>query len=108
MDAQGIAKGFLSLTDPGVLPWPVDEQAAVARRANEYTAELVAHWPERFGNFASLPLPDVAASLAEMEYAFDTLDADGIVVLSNYGDSYLGDPVFEPIWAESIGAQRWS
>lgn len=100
MDAQGIAKGFLSLTDPGVLPWPEAEQAGVARRVNEYTTDLAARWPDRFGNFVALPLPDVDAALAELTHAFDILGADGVVLFSNYGDRYLGDPAFGPVWEE--------
>ena len=100
MDAQGIAKGFLSLTDPGVLPWPAERHADVARAVNEYTAGLVSRWPERFGNLATLPLPDVGAEIAEASYAFDTIGADGVVLFSNYNDAYLGDPVFEPLWHE--------
>jgi 6-methylsalicylate decarboxylase len=36
----------------------------MARRVNEYKAELVREWPDRFGCFATLPLPDVQGSLA--------------------------------------------
>ena len=52
-------------------------------------------WPKRFGFFATLPLPDVEAALAEISYTLDTLHADGIVLLSNYTGIYLGDPRFD-------------
>jgi predicted TIM-barrel fold metal-dependent hydrolase len=100
MDAHGIATGMLSLTAPGFTGWPDSELGSAARQVNDYTAGLVAKWPNRFGNFAILPLPDLDASLNEASYAFDTLNADGVVVFSNYGDRYLGDPFFEPLWAE--------
>jgi predicted TIM-barrel fold metal-dependent hydrolase len=70
------------------------------RQVNEYTAGLVAKWPERFGNFAVLPLPDIDAALEEVAFALDTLHADGVVVFSNYGERYLGDPFLGPLWAE--------
>ena len=100
MNFRNIAKGILSLTAPGILNWSGDERPSIARRVNEYTAELVSRWPERFGNFATLPLPDVDAALAEVSHALDTLAADGMILLSNYGDRFLGDPLFEPLWAE--------
>jgi len=34
----------------------------MARRVNEYTADLVAKRPDRFGNFVTVPLPDVDGS----------------------------------------------
>ena len=100
MDSRGIAIGILSLTAPGLGAWPADERRDVARRVNEYTAGLSSTWPARFGNFATLPLPDMDGALEEAAYALDTLGADGIVLLSSYEDRYLGDPFFEPLWQE--------
>ena len=42
---------------------------------------------------ACLPLPDVDATLEEIDYALGTLGLDGVVLLTNYGDGevYLGD-----------------
>jgi aminocarboxymuconate-semialdehyde decarboxylase len=72
----------------------------MARRVNEYTADLVAKRPDRFGNFATLPVPDVDGALRELEHALDTLRADGVILLANYAGKYLGDAAFEPLWAE--------
>src|SRR3984893_14238637 len=99
MDSQQIATGILSLTAPGVARWYKMERREMARRVNEYTADLVAKRPERFGNFATLPLPDVEGAIRELEYALDTLRADGVILLANYGQKYLGDKAFEPLWA---------
>ncbi|MFF9884421.1 amidohydrolase family protein [Streptomyces eurythermus] len=46
------------------------------------------------------PLPDVDAAVAEAVHALDTLHADGVVLMSNARGRYLGDPDFEPLWAE--------
>ncbi|WP_046168183.1 amidohydrolase family protein [Chromobacterium vaccinii] len=100
MNSQGIATGALSLTAPGVQGWSGQSKRDMARRVNEYTAGLVEHRPDRFGNFATVPLPDIEGSLREIEFAFDALKADGVVLLSNYRGQYLGDPAFEPVWAE--------
>lgn len=100
MDGQGIRKGILSLTAPGVSGWRAAERQQMGRRVNEYGAELIARRPDRFGSFATLPLPDLDGSLAELAHALDVLKADGVLLLSNYEGRYLGDPLFEPLWTE--------
>jgi aminocarboxymuconate-semialdehyde decarboxylase len=99
MDSQEIATGILSLAAPSVIRWNKNERRKMARRVNEYAADLVAKQPDRFGNFATLPLPDVDGALRELEHALDTLRADGVILLANYAGKYLGDPAFEPLWA---------
>jgi predicted TIM-barrel fold metal-dependent hydrolase len=101
LDAAGIAKGYLSMPDdPGIYFGNVAAARTLARRCNEYMAELRRTYPGRYGFFAALPLPDVEGSVAEIAYAFDHLHADGIGVFSSYGPKYLGDPAFEPMWKE--------
>ncbi len=100
MDSRRIKTGFLSLTAPGVEAWEEGERHRIAREVNEYTAGLVNKRSSRFGHFATLPLPDIEGALLEISYALDTLGADGVVLLSNYGDRFLGHAFFEPLWAE--------
>jgi aminocarboxymuconate-semialdehyde decarboxylase len=100
MDAHEIATGIVSLSSPSVVGWAGNERRQMARSVNEYTADLVANRPDRFGNFATVPLPDIEGTLDEIRYACDTLRADGFLLLANYAGKYLGDPVFEPVWAE--------
>jgi 6-methylsalicylate decarboxylase len=100
MDRRAIATGILSISAPGV-HFGDDAQARdLARRVNEHSAELAKDRPDRFGLFASVPLPDVAGSVAEAVYALDELHADGVVLLSNAHGRYLGDKEYEPLWAE--------
>jgi len=72
----------------------------MARALNAFGAHCVARAPERFGLLAALPLPDVEGALAEIAYAFDTLGADGIALLSNHAGVYLGDRCFDPVFEE--------
>jgi aminocarboxymuconate-semialdehyde decarboxylase len=100
MNSQEIATGILSLTAPGIVGWYKNQRREIARRVNDYTADLVVKRPDRFGNFATVPLPDIDGALSELAYALDPLRADGVILLSNYGDKYLGATAFEPLWAE--------
>jgi predicted TIM-barrel fold metal-dependent hydrolase len=100
MDNAGVATAILSITTPGV--WFGDDAAAVplARACNEYGAKLAADGARRFGMFATLPLPNIDASLREIEYALDTLKVNGIGLFTSYGDKWLGDPALAPVMDE--------
>jgi 6-methylsalicylate decarboxylase len=92
--------GILSLSTPSVVGWDKTERREMAHRVNEYMADLVAKRPDRFGHFATLPLPDIDGALRVLELALDTLQADGVVLIANYGGKYLGDTAFKPLWAQ--------
>ncbi|MGC4940458.1 amidohydrolase family protein [Kribbella sp. DT2] len=98
MDRTGIAKSVLSVSSPGVHFGDDFRAQVLARRMNEAAAEVVKDHPGRFGFFASLPLPDVAGSLVELEHASDVLGADGVILNSNAGGQYPGDPSWEQLW----------
>ncbi|MGW2368822.1 amidohydrolase family protein [Streptomyces sp. NPDC001667] len=100
MDRHGIAASVLSVTAPGVSFLHGEDRVRMARTVNEFYASLIAEHPTRFGAFAILPLPDVAAAKDELAYAVDELGLDGVGMLTSYGDRYLGDPEFEPLLAE--------
>jgi len=100
MDKGGTATAVTSITTPGVWFGNAQEARDMARICNDYAAKLRSDYPGRFGIFASIPLPDVDGALREIEYALDTLKADGIGVLTSFGDKWLGHPSFEPVWAE--------
>lgn len=97
LDKYGIAKAYTSISAPGVLLEDQDETTRLARVCNDYSTQLAQDYPGRFGTFAILPLPDIEASIREVDYALDVLKADGIVLMTNYADRYLGDPAFTPL-----------
>jgi predicted TIM-barrel fold metal-dependent hydrolase len=100
MDDAGIDFAVASLSTPGVHTGDSAKARALARRCNEFSAELIHARPDRFGGFACLPLPDVDASLEELTYALDVLKLDGFVLFTNSNGVYLGDPALEPVFAE--------
>lgn len=100
MDAAGIATAFTSITAPGLAFIPHERLLTVNRECNDFGARMAADHRERFGLFASLPLPNVDDALHEIEYALGALRADGIGLLTSYGDRWLGDPAFAPIMDE--------
>lgn len=100
MDKGGVAVSMTSPTTPQVTPLAKDVAVKVARESNDYAKKLMTDHPARFGVFATLPLPHVDESLKEIAYAFDTLKADGVGIMTSYQDKWLGHPSFEPVWQE--------
>jgi predicted TIM-barrel fold metal-dependent hydrolase len=100
MDKAGVATAMTSPTTPQVGFLDNEDAARVARQSNEYAKGLMADHPGRFGLFAMLPLPHIDESLKEIAYAFDVLKADGIGMMTSYGDKWLGYSAFAPIWEE--------
>ena len=100
MDQEGVATCMLSCTTPGIWFGDPQESAALAREMNEFGARMMSDYKGRFGLFALIPLPTVDVSLKEIEYAFDTLKADGVGLMTSYGNLWLGDPTFQPVFDE--------
>jgi 6-methylsalicylate decarboxylase len=100
MDKGGVAAAVISVTNPGLWFGEAATTRLLARECNDYGAKLVQDHPARFGLFAATPMPDVDATLREIEYAYDQLKADGIHFFTSYGDVWFGDPRFTPIMDE--------
>jgi predicted TIM-barrel fold metal-dependent hydrolase len=100
MAKVGADVSILSISAPGSWTGDVAQSRKLARILNEHKAQIVRDRPGRFGFFATVPLPDVEGSLKEIEYALETLRADGICLLTNYDGKYPGDPAFAPVYDE--------
>ncbi|MEO8313220.1 MAG: amidohydrolase family protein [Pseudomonadota bacterium] len=99
MDDAGVSLAVLSGWTPAEGGTAAD-RASVARGTNEYIARLAKDFPGRFALFATLPLPDIEASIQEALYALDHLGAVGLTVYTDAGKAYLGDPMFNDLYAE--------
>jgi len=98
MDEKGIDLRVLSLSTPNVYPWTGTEQVRIARHVNDELAQFCRRHPDRFVGLASLPLPDIAASLHEIDRAIGELGLKGLVIGSNVDGPPLNDPIYEPLW----------
>jgi len=100
MEGMGTETAILSITNPGVDPIirvAHQDGLDMCRRINEEGAELIAK-DKRFGVLAILPFPDFDACVEEARYALDVLKLDGVVLMSNYGEKFLGDPEFDALF----------
>jgi len=100
MSKNGTAAAILSITTPGYPFGSSESIRKIIRACNEEAANLRMQNPGKFGSFAAIPIIDTAGALGEIEYSLDTLKADGIGVFTSYGDKWLGDPVFHPVYEE--------
>jgi predicted TIM-barrel fold metal-dependent hydrolase len=100
MDTHRVAAGVMSVSTPSVNFLPPGESVAMARRLNDAAAQVARENPGRFGNFATLPMADVAATLTEIDYCLDELGMEGVCMMSNIAGDYLGHERFAPIFDE--------
>jgi predicted TIM-barrel fold metal-dependent hydrolase len=100
MDSHAIEVALTSLAQPGVQFGDRAASLTLARRCNEYAAELNTRWPKRFGGFAVLPLWDIGEAIAETAHALDVLKLQGVCLFASYGERFLGDAWFDPLMDE--------
>ena len=100
MDDQQVATSILSLSTPGTFYGDNAEARLLSRQINERLAGLVKGRPDRFGMFASIPLPDIDGALETIREAYEDFSTDGVVLLASNQGVYLGDPAFDPVMAE--------
>jgi 6-methylsalicylate decarboxylase len=98
MDRLGIAATIFSFTSPGIYFGDLGQTRELAIQCNDYLAGL-AKQSRRFGGFGFLPLPDVDASVKEIGRIAE-LGLEGVCLLTNVADVYIGHPDFEPVYAE--------
>jgi predicted TIM-barrel fold metal-dependent hydrolase len=100
MDANGIALTALSINDPGP-EWFRSEAPHVARLCNDFIAGAARRHPGRFIGLCVLPLPDMHASLAELDRCVHELGMKGILLYTNIVGRFPDEPHFRPLFARA-------
>jgi aminocarboxymuconate-semialdehyde decarboxylase len=99
MDRKGIDMSITSMNTPSVYVFEAGKRIALARALNDSMVARAKRNPDRVRGFATLPLPDVEASLVELERVKDAPGLAGIGVGSNFDGVPLDDRRLEPVWA---------
>jgi hypothetical protein len=82
-DRLGVATAKQPISSPGAHFGDEAKARLLSRCVNEEARRLVGPYPGPFGFFASMPLSDVDGVITETSYAFDVLNADGVVFETN-------------------------
>ncbi|HEV8020333.1 MAG TPA: amidohydrolase family protein [Candidatus Lustribacter sp.] len=100
MDASGVERQILSMS--AATPYLDDPARAVraARFLNDEHAGVCRTYPDRFGFFATLPMPHIDVALDEIRRAFDDLGAMGATFTTSINARSLADPAFAAVFAE--------
>lgn len=100
MDAHGIDIQVLSLSVPGIQA-DTDPVNAVenASFANDYLADVITRFPDRFRGFAALPLQDPDAAVRELQRCVSELGFVGAFVNDHTHGRYLDDPAHDELWS---------
>ncbi|KAF2279938.1 amidohydrolase 2 [Westerdykella ornata] len=99
MAANNVTKSILSISSPGT--WLSSQYAysiGLTASLNRHAAHLKETYPDKFGYWASLPLPNIESSIREIRQCQDS--ADGFCLLTNYHGLYLGHPRFDRVFRE--------
>ncbi|KAI4645749.1 hypothetical protein J4E93_005327 [Alternaria ventricosa] len=99
MKTANVSKSILSISSPGTNINLHDPELAIdlTRQCNAYASSLKQQHPEKFGVWAALPLPDVEASLKEIEKCVEE-GVEGFGLLTNYHGIYVGDEAMDAVF----------
>jgi len=96
----GITHSILSASSPNQSFGDKSAALDLTRECNETGAGYVRKYPDRLSLAAALPLPYAEESLTEIQYAYDTLGAKAVRILSNSLGVYPGNPETESVFEE--------
>ncbi len=99
MDAAGIDLQVLSFASHPIQELEPSLSRELAGEANDQLAAAVALHPDRFRAFATLPMSDVKASIAELRRGVLELGFVGPMIYGQTNGHFLDEPQYEPLWA---------
>lgn len=100
MKKQGIDTAMMSVPKDVCFEGKKEFSLKLSRMMNDYMAEVKAKYPGKFGGFAAIPMIYENEAIEELRYALDELKLDGVCLMTNYGEAYLGDEKFDIFFNE--------
>ncbi|MCE2532128.1 MAG: amidohydrolase [Acidimicrobiia bacterium] len=100
MDEVNSEVQVLSVSAPNVFRLPAGLRIPLTRDLNDEFEDLVGASGGRLRFFANLPLPDVDASLAELDRVLDRSGVVGAMLCTTVDRRTLDDPHLRPLWEE--------
>ena len=97
MDWVNIVYAALTISSPHAHYGDAQESIDVVRASNEEGLSMARQYPDKLGIMATLPLPEIEASISEIEFAVKE-GAVGFVMPSHAQGVYLGDERLEPVF----------
>lgn len=106
MEKANIIYTALSITSPFFNFVDSSELAQAVRECNEEGSKIADENPDKIGILASLPLPDVQASIDEIEYCTKKLNVKGFALPTHASGVYMGNPALDPVMKalDDVGA----
>lgn len=101
LDEAGVDKQILTFTTPGTHIESPPRSVELAQIVNDSFAMIITQHKNRFTAFATLPMNDPDASVAELERVFNTLGFTGVMVFSNINGIALSDQMFWPLYEKA-------
>lgn len=102
MDAAGVDMQVLSITVPQIYFVQGQEAVDLAIACNDYLADIVRQYPDRFRVLASIPLTaDVDSAINELARCMDTLGMPGFIIGANIDGGPIDDPKYDPFFEEA-------
>jgi aminocarboxymuconate-semialdehyde decarboxylase len=101
LEEEGIDKQIITFTTPGTHIESPKRSVELAQMVNDSFARIVREHGDRFAALATLPLNDPAASVTELDRAFNELGFKGVMVHSNVNGIALSDKQFWPLYEKA-------
>jgi len=98
MDEAGIDMQVISFVGPNIGRFDPKDAIEMARKRNDYLAERVKKYPDRFAGFADIAPQNLEAAPIELERAVKQLGLRGVMISGHIDNEYLDDKKYWPIF----------